>query len=435
MSDSPSFEGLSPYQNGMHLRDGGGRMKNLLIAQSGGPTVAINATLVGILQGALTNSKVNTIYGAIHGIEGVMNEAFVILDEILQDTSALDYLTQTPAAALGSCRFKLGDWREDSEMYESIISILKAYKIGYFIYIGGNDSMDTVCKLSHYLDAIGEKDIVIIGAPKTIDNDLVGTDHCPGFGSAAKYVAVTCQELERDISVYDTPAVTIVEIMGRNAGWLTAASALSRLGGSIGPSLIYLCEKTFDRERFIQDVKSKVEERTTVLVAVSEGIKDQEGMYISEKAQSKAIDEFGHKYIAGVGQILAEVVKETLGYKVRAIELNLMQRSAAHIASQVDLEESKMLGMKALNCAVEGISGHMVAIKRIGNEPYQIDYTQIPVEQVANIEKKVPLEWINKEGNDVTEQMMAYLTPLIQGENYTKYENGIPKHLILYHNK
>lgn len=410
-------------------------MKNLLIAQSGGPTVAINATLVGILQAALTSSHIKTIYGAIHGIQGVVNEEFIILNDIMQDTSTLDCLAQTPAAALGSCRFKLDDWRKDAKLYETIVGILKAYDIGYFIYIGGNDSMDTVCKLSEYLNAIGDTSICVVGAPKTIDNDLVGTDHCPGFGSAAKYVAVTCQELERDISVYDTPAVTIVEVMGRNAGWLTAASALSRLGEGIGPSLIYICERAFDVEQFVKDVQTKLVERKAILVVVSEGVKDKEGTYISEKVQSKVQDEFGHKYIAGVGQVLAQMLRETLGCKVRAIELNLMQRSAAHIASKVDLEESKMLGMKALNCVVEGLSGHIVAIRRIKDTPYQIEYVAVPVSKVANIERTVPLNWINDEGNDVTKEMLSYLTPLIQGEVYTKYEKGIPKHLILYHNK
>ncbi len=406
-------------------------MNNLLIGQSGGPTAAINATLVGILQAAQTSTKVDRIYGAKNGIQGVFEEDFLDLSDLLKDTTDMELLCQTPAAILGSCRCKLEDWTKKEEQYEEILRIFRKYQIKYYICIGGNDSMDTVHKLAGYCKEKNIKDICIVGAPKTIDNDLVEIDHCPGFGSAAKYISTTFAELERDAEVYNTNSVIIVEIMGRNAGWLTAASALARLNGSNGPSLIYLCEKPFCTERFIEDVKAKLEENKTVIVAVSEGIKDYEGRFISEQMQSGIADAFGHKYIAGAGRVLEKLVKDRIDCKVRSIELNLMQRSAAHIASATDINEAKMLGMKALQCAVDNITGHMASIIRKASEGYEIEFTSVPVERVANIEKKVPLEYIDDSGNDVTEEMMIYLKPLIQGEVSIKYENGIPKHFIL----
>jgi len=404
-------------------------MNNLLIAQSGGPTVAINATLVGVIQAAQTNTKVDNIYGAINGIQGVLEEKFIDLKASLNDTNDMELLSQTPSSALGSCRFILSSWKENEEQYEIFIDIMHKHNISYFIYIGGNDSMDTVYKLSEYCKAKGINDIKIMGAPKTIDNDLVGTDHCPGFGSAAKYIATTFAELERDISVYPIPGVTIVEIMGRNAGWLTAASALSRVNGGTGPSLIYLCENSFDTEKFVDDVKEKLSEMPSLLIAVSEGVKDADGNYIS--ATSDAVDVFGHKFISGTGKVLENIIREKIGCKVRSIELNLMQRCAAHIASATDINEAKMLGMKALQCALEGTSGEMSSIKRINSNPYTVEYTSVPVSEVANHEKKIPSHFIHSNANDVTEEMLQYLRPLIQGEINTMYENGIPKHMFL----
>lgn len=405
-------------------------MNNLLIAQSGGPTVAINATIVGILQAAQTNTRIDNIYGAIGGIHGVLEANFVDLKDAVKDTNNMDLLSQTPAAALGSCRVILDNWKNNEEQYKNFMEVIRKYQISYFVYIGGNDSMDTVNKLSEYCKTKAIEDIKIMGAPKTIDNDLVGTDHCPGFGSAAKYIATTIAEIERDISVYQIPSVTIVEIMGRNAGWLTAASALARVNGGEGPSLIYLCENVFNKEQFVLDVKAKLEEKNSILIAVSEGIKDAEGEYISVEEQSEDVDVFGHKYIAGTARVLENIIRDRIGCKVRSIELNLMQRSAAHIASVTDIEESKMLGMKAISCALEGISGEMSSIKRTSWDPYTIEYISVPVSKVANKEKKVPLHWIHENGNDVTEEMIQYLIPLIQGEVNTKYENGIPKHMI-----
>ena len=407
-------------------------MKNLLVAQSGGPTAAINATVAGVIAAAMSSREVDGIWGAVNGIKGVLEERFVDLRNKITGTNELDILCQTPAAALGSCRFKLKSSEEDSSQLEEIIRIFRKNGIAYFIYAGGNDSMDTVDKLSAYCRENHIDDIMIVGAPKTIDNDLVGTDHCPGFGSAAKYIGTTFAELERDCHVYDTKAVTIVEVMGRNAGWLTAASALARNNGGKGPNLIYLCEPAFSVETFVEDVKNELRDNDSVLVAISEGIKDKNGVYISESVQSGAVDTFGHSYIAGSARVLEDAVRREIGCKVRSIELNLMQRCAAHIASATDIQESRMLGMTACQLALEGKSGLMAAVERISDKPYQVRFTGIPVSQVSNQEKKVPADYINVAGNDVTEKMMDYLKPLIQGEAHVVYENGIPKHLALY---
>ncbi len=406
-------------------------MNNLLVAQSGGPTVAINATLVGVLQGAKIYGKIDKVYGAKYGIEGAIKDNLIDLSTLMSDYDKLDTLTYTPSSALGSCRYKMKDWRQDETPYKSIIETFKKYDIKYFIYIGGNDSMDTVDKLSEYC-RMNNLDTRVMGAPKTIDNDLNLTDHCPGFGSAAKYIATTISELDRDISVYDVPAVTIVEIMGRNAGWLTASSALARVNGGNGPDLIYLCEREFDSESFLRDVKNKLSEKPGVLVAVSEGIKDKSGAYVSDIISSGAVDNFGHKYIAGAARALEQLVRSRIGCKVRSVELNLMQRAAAHIASETDISESVMLGQKALSCAINNETGRMAAVKRISNAPYLVEYISVPVNEVANHEKTVPSSYIAPTGNDVTQEMMEYLRPLIRGEINLKYENGIPRQLVLF---
>ena len=406
-------------------------MRNLLVAQSGGPTAAINATVAGVVSCAVLSGKVDHIYGAVNGIEGVLAEKFLDLGKKLDSAEKISLLMQTPAAALGSCRYKLPESLEDP-VYPKLFRKFEEMNIGWFFYIGGNDSMDTVNKLSKYCKENGVEDVFVVGAPKTIDNDLVGTDHCPGFGSAAKYLAATFAELERDCHVYEKKAVTIVEVMGRNAGWLTAASALSRVNGGEGPNLIYLCEPAFDTEQFLKDVQEKLEQKDSVLVAISEGIHDSEGRYVSEQVQSDAQDQFGHSYIAGSAKVLEELVRDRIGCKVRSIELNLMQRCAAHLASATDLEESRMLGMKACQCALEKQGGQMASIRRISADPYRVEYTSVPVSEVANKEKKVPLPWITEDGHDVTEEMMAYLRPLILGEPAMQYENGIPVHIELY---
>ncbi len=407
-------------------------MRNLLVAQSGGPTAAINATVAGVLTAASLSGEVDQVLGAVNGIKGVLEERFVNLSDVMNNTADLDLLCQTPAAALGSCRFKLSDPQENPEQYEEIIRIFEKHEISYFIYIGGNDSMDTVDKLSAYCREKNIGDICIVGAPKTIDNDLMGTDHCPGFGSAAKYIGSTFAELERDCSVYDTKAVTIVEVMGRNAGWLTASSALARNNGGKGPSLIYLCERPFSIPQFLKDVREKLAAQDSVLVAVSEGIRDARGVYISESVQSGAVDNFGHSYIAGSARVLEDAVRQEIGCKVRSVELNLMQRCAAHISSATDIQESRLLGMTACHCALEGKSGRMASIQRVSDEPYRVKFTSVPVSEVSNREKKVPENFISPAGNDVTESMMEYLEPLIQGESPVLFENGIPRHIRLY---
>ncbi len=405
---------------------------NCIVAQSGGPTVAINASLAGVIAGVKSSEKYDICYGAVNGILGILNENYLNLSDIFADDANLEKLKTTPAMYLGSCRHKLPDYKDDDSPYVYIFHQFDKLSIKAFFYIGGNDSMDTVDKMSKYCKENGVDDVFVVGAPKTIDNDLVETDHCPGFGSAAKYLAATFAELERDCHVYEKKAVTIVEVMGRNAGWLTAASALSRVNGGEGPSLIYLCEPVFDTEQFLKDVQEKLEQKDSVLVAISEGIHDSEGRYVSEQVQSDAQDQFGHSYIAGSAKVLEELVRDRIGCKVRSIELNLMQRCAAHLASATDLEESRMLGMKACQCALEKQGGQMASIRRISADPYRVEYTSVPVSEVANKEKKVPLSWITEDGHDVTEEMMAYLRPLILGEPAMQYENGIPVHIELY---
>ena len=405
--------------------------KNLLVGQSGGPTAAINATLAGVLSQAQISEQIDIVYGAFNGIEGVMQETFVNLTEKIPNTDAIHLLRQTPSAALGSCRYKLKDYNVCKEEYQKILDVFRKYNIGYFVYIGGNDSMDTVMKLSQYFKQEGISDIFIMGAPKTIDNDLMGTDHCPGFGSAAKYIATTFAELVCDTNAYMQKSVTVVEVMGRNAGWLTASSALARLSGGKGPDLIYLCERPFSCEQFLVDVRNKLEKQSSVLIAVSEGIHDENGVYISEQTQSGQVDNFGHKYIAGAARSLEEMIRNEIGCKVRSIELNLMQRAAGHIASQTDLEESYMLGSKAVTAMLEGKTGEMSAIRRLPTNDYKIETFSIPIEQIANHEKKIPLSWITEAGNDVTPELMNYLTPLIQGEVNVRYQNGIPMHITL----
>jgi 6-phosphofructokinase len=406
-------------------------MNNLLVAQSGGPTAVINATLAGVIQGVRASNKVDIVYGAKNGIEGVLKDNLIRLDDFVKDVVALDTLTYTPSSVLGTCRYKLKDWREDEEPYRRISEAFYKYEISYFIYIGGNDSMDTVNKLSDYCKN-KHHHFNIIGAPKTIDNDLNLTDHSPGFGSAAKYIATTMAELESDTSSYDMPAVTIVEIMGRDAGWLTASSALARINGGAGPDLIYLCEKEFDYAGFLCNVREKLEQKPNVLIAVSEGIKDGKGNYVSDQLSSGAIDNFGHKYIAGAARTLEQLVRRKIGCKVRSVELNLMQRASAHIASETDVTEALLLGQKALSCALNGETGRMSAIKRLSNHPYRIEFISVPVEEVANKEKKVPPSWISADGHDVTKDMIDYLRPLIQGETKIQYENGIPRQMKLF---
>lgn len=404
-------------------------MKHMLIAQSGGPSAAINATVAGVVERCMTSDKVDRIYGAVNGIKGVLNGNYVDLTEILSSPEQLRLLCSTPAAALGSCRLKLNN--ADEGQLGQIVDALLSREIGYFVYIGGNDSMDTVYQLSAYIKKHNIQGLSVMGAPKTIDNDLPMTDHCPGFGSAAKYIATTFAEIVRDCEVYDIPAVTIVEVMGRNAGWLTAASALSRENGGTGPQLIYLCERAFDTEQFISDVKACLAKRNAVVVAVSEGLKNADGSYLSE-SKGRGVDVFGHAALSGTAKVLEGLVKEKIGCKVRSIELNLMQRCASHLASANDLSESKMLGMTAADRALNGVSGEMAIVERLSSAPYRVRYGTTDIALVANLEKKVPDSCINPQGNDVTEQMLEYLRPLVHGEVQVPMCGGVPVHLELY---
>ena len=406
-------------------------MKNLLVAQSGGPSAAVNATITGVIDAGIESGCVGHVYGALNGIKGVLNENFVNLDEVCDTKEKRDLLAITPAAALGSCRWKLGNPKENAEEFEEIIRILRKNDIGYFIYTGGNDSMDTVYKLSVYCEEHNTDDIKVMGAPKTIDNDLGETDHCPGFGSAAKYVASTMLEIAHDTYIYHIPSVVIVEIMGRDAGWLTAASCLARNDYSLAPHLIYLPEVDFDENQFIEDIKNVLKTSRCVIIAVSEGIHDKDGNYIS--ATSAVADKFGHAQLSGTGKALESLVKDRMDIKVRSIELNVLQRCAAHISSRTDINESFALGQAAVKYAAEGMTAVMSTIKRVSNDPYQWIIEPENVALIANQAKTIPLEWITPEKNDVTPEMEAYLRPLIIGEVSLQYKDGLPMYLPVNH--
>lgn len=402
-------------------------MKNCLVAQSGGPTAAINASLAGVIEAASKAEGIGTVYGGKNGIAGILKEEFINLTERFGNKPEdLELLKLTPSMFLGSCRHKLSG-KDAAEEMAQIFRIFEKYEIGYFFYIGGNDSMDTVDRLSAYAKEHGN-DVKIMGVPKTIDNDLMETDHTPGFGSAAKYIAATIREIACDTYIYPVQTVNIVEIMGRNAGWLTAAAALARSeDGCAAPHLIYLPEVPFEEATFIQDVKEKVRQYQRVVIAVSEGIKDAKGNYISARADK--MDVFGHVQLNGTGKYLESLVAEHVGCKVRSIELNILQRCASHLASATDLEESVKLGAKAVEAAIAGETGKMSVIRRLSDVPYETEYGTAPVNLVANFEKKVPRSWISEEGNDVKEELLMYLRPLIQGEVQTKYVNGLPQTL------
>lgn len=407
-------------------------MKNLLVAQSGGPSAAINATLVGVVEKGLSDKNIGKIYGAKNGIMGILTDKLIELNDKLAAPETLQLLCQTPSSALGSCRMKLSHWEESTFEYDKIIKIFRKYDIGYFIYIGGNDSMDTVHKLAGFCQRMHIDDIKIIGAPKTIDNDLMETDHCPGFGSAAKYVATTMSEISCDCNVYAQPSITIVEIMGRDAGWLTAASALGRLNGDTAPDLIYLCERPFCVDQFLKDVREKMAEKHSIIIAVSEGLKNEEGDYVTDSLSDRAADAFGHKILAGASRYLEEILRFEIGCKVRSIELNVMQRCASHVASASDIYESRMIGAAAADYAISGGTGKMACLRRISTKPYRFEIDFVEIDQIANQVKTVPDAWINEAGNDVTQEMIDYLFPLIQGELPCTYKNGVPVHLRLY---
>lgn len=403
---------------------------NAVIGQSGGPTSAINATLAGVIKGCLATPCIEKVFGMKNGVEGLLREDFIDIREYFAGPKDknLELLASTPASALGSCRKKISD----DDTIAKIFEVLKKHGIRYFFYIGGNDSMDAVMKLSAYAKEHPEVyQVNFIGVPKTIDNDLVLTDHTPGYGSAAKYIAVSMQEIMRDVAVYTTKAVTIVEIMGRDAGWLTAASAITTHLCGIGPELIYLPEVAFDKDEFITDVTKKLEESDFVVVAVSEGIKDKDDNYVAQAAMSGVSDTFGHKYLAGTGKYLEELVREKIGCKVRSVELNILQRCASHISSKTDIDESIRIGEASVRHAVLGETGKMVVIKRVADsEDYACETDVEDVSKIANEIKKMPKSFIDAKNKTVTEKCIDYMLPLIQGEYPSRFEDGLPVHFV-----
>lgn len=403
---------------------------NIVVAQSGGPTCAINASLAGVFKRGCKSDKIDKIYGSINGINGIIRQNLVDLSDYIKSEEDIKLLINTPSTALGSCRYKLAECEKDESDYKKIVECLKKYDIGMFFYIGGNDSMDTVMKLSAYFSE-NNIDIKVIGIPKTIDNDLCGTDHSPGFGSAAKYVAATMQEIIRDSRVYSVKSVTIVEIMGRHAGWLTASSCCLRANGEIAPHLIYLPEVHFSTEKFLEDVKRIQSEHDAVIVAVSEGVRTEDGSFAAEEFQSQKSDAFGHQYLSGIGKCLENIVSKELNCKVRSIELNVMQRCSSHIASLTDLCESEEIGEAAVEAALDGKTGRMMCYNRDSNSPYKMHIGDISVFDTANKEQYFPIEWINSEHNNVTDEALEYFLPLIQGETETKMKNGMPVHFVI----
>ncbi len=405
-------------------------MYNVCIAQSGGPTAAINASLVGVYKGCCDISEIDIVFGAINGINGVLNDEMTDLKKILTSDYDADLLKKTPSTILGSCRYKLKDYADSEDEYKKITAVFKKNNIKMFFYIGGNDSMDTVMKLDAYFKENGI-DIKVVGVPKTIDNDVPETDHTPGFGSAAKYVATTMQEIIRDSRVYSIPSITIVEIMGRDAGWLAASSCVLRANGEPAPHLIYLPEAEFSIDKFLDDVREMQKRHMAVIVAVSEGISIDDDKYSSSGFSSTLTDAFGHKYLSGVGKYLEHIASANLGCKVRSIELNVMQRCSSHIASLTDLNESEQIGKEAVTSALNGNSGVMMIFKRISNNPYRIEICTTEISNTANKVKYFPKEWINNEQNKVTTDALNYFLPLIQGEPEIEYQNGIPVHFRL----
>ena len=403
--------------------------KNMIIGQSGGPTSVINSSLAGAIEYAINSENIGKVYGMINGVEGLFEENIICLsDMFVQLPAEIHRLKHSPAMFLGSCRYKLSHTKEE---YDKLFAILEKYDIGYFIYIGGNDSMDTVEKLSRYTKEQGI-DVKIVGIPKTIDNDLMGIDHSPGFGSAAKYIATCVREVAYDTSIYSIKSVHIIEAMGRNAGWLTAASVLARAEYMPAPHLIYLPEVPFSVDKFVEDVKKKLEEFNSVIVVVSEGIRDENGEYISANGATSA-DQFGHARLSGTAAYLKTVVEDKIGCKVRALEPSVLQRSAGHIISQTDVNEAFNLGTVAARAADEGQTGVFATLTRVSNKPYSVQYGVEDVKVIANQEKKVPRSFINEEGNDVTDEMVAYLRPLVRGVAQTPFRNGLPDYIDIRH--
>lgn len=394
-----------------------------IFGQSGGPTPVINASAYGVIDTALRSPFITRVLGAEHGVKGILNGRLFDMEK--EEPKELELLKYTPSSALGSCRYKLADPDVDESDYKRILEIFKKYNVRYFFYNGGNDSMDTCNKISKYMQKVGYE-CRVMGIPKTIDNDLNGTDHCPGYASAAKYIATSCMEVYQDAHVYDTGMIVIMEIMGRHAGWLAGASALATEYGA-GPDLIYLPETSFDMEKFLTDVERVYREKGNCMVAVSEGIHSAEGKFVSE-AGTESTDGFGHKQLGGLTPLLVDACKKRTGAKVRGIELSLLQRCGAHLASQTDIDEAVMAGKTAVENAVNGISDKMVGFERgIRGGKYACKTKLVNLTEVANVEKKVPREWINAEGNGVEKKLIDYVLPLIQGEPLLPKVDSLPR--------
>lgn len=409
-----------------------GKKRNIIVGQSGGPTAVINSSLAGVYKTAKERGF-HKVYGMLHGIEGFLDEMYVDLSTQIHSDMDIELLKRTPSAFLGSCRFKLPEIHENPEIYEKIFSIMNKLEIEVFIYIGGNDSMDTIKKLSDYAIVKGHEQ-KFLGVPKTIDNDLALTDHTPGFGSAAKYIAASTKEVIRDAMglSYKRKMITIMEIMGRNAGWLTGATALAKTEDCCGPDLIYLPEIPFDVDRFLKKCSDLLEKKPSIVIAVSEGIKVSDGRYVCQLAGgSDYVDAFGHRQLAGTAGYLASFLAAKTGCKTRSVELSTLQRSASHMASRVDINEAFMVGGAAVKAADEGDSGRMVVIDRVSDDPYMSAAGIYDVHKIANNEKLVPRSWVNREGNYVTREFIDYVEPLIQGDYQPFMVNGLPQHLVL----
>ena len=405
-------------------------MKNVIVGQSGGPTAVINSSLLGVFKTAKDRGA-DVVYGMVHGIKGLLDRNIVDLSAHIKNDLDMDLLKRTPSSFLGSCRYKLPDIEGNEKTYEEIFKILKEYNIYAFFYIGGNDSMDTIKKLSDYGEKINSP-IRFMGVPKTIDNDLAITDHTPGYGSAAKYIASTTKEIIRDGLVYDYPVVSIIEVMGRNAGWLTAAAALAKGEDCEGVDLIYLPERVFDLDKFLAKVGELYKQKRSVVIAVSEGVKIADGRYVCELADHvDYVDAFGHKQLAGTARFLAAKVAEKYGVKTRAIELSSLQRCAAHITSRIDVTEAFNSAGAAVKAAFEGKTGMVACLKRVSEDPYMCITELAEVSKIANVEKKVPDEWITPDGTYVTPELIHYIRPLIQSEITPLWVDGLPRHLKL----
>ncbi len=409
------------------------KKRNIIVGQSGGPTAVINSSLAGVYKTAKERGF-HKVYGMLHGIQGFLDEQYIDLATQIHSDMDIELLKRTPSAFLGSCRYKLPEIHENSEIYEKIFQILDKLQIEAFIYIGGNDSMDTIKKLSDYAIIKGHTQ-KFLGVPKTIDNDLALTDHTPGFGSAAKYIAASTKEIIRDalgLTYNDKEAITILEIMGRNAGWLTGATALARTEECEGPDLIYLPEVVFDIDKFLKHATELLKKKESVVIAVSEGIKLADGRYVSElSGGADYVDAFGHKQLQGTAAYLANFLRAETGCKTRSIEFSTLQRSASHMASRVDVDEAFMVGGAAVKAADEGDSGKMVVIDRVADDPYMSAAGIYDVHRIANNEKLVPRNWMNKEGNYVTDEFVNYVEPLILGDYQPFMVNGLPQHLVL----